>query len=171
LILTLVACEKRTATQLSSNSQATISPIKKESNQTKVDACALITKEEITATQESPITETKSSFSSNGNSRISQCFYTATVFSKSINLTVTQRDADAPGKHSSKDFWRETFGQSSGEEREQDRDARENEQERPITSPKKVDGIGDEAYWSAAGSALYLLKKDVNYPYQHRRYG
>ena len=76
-------------------------------------------------------------------------------------MRVTQRDADAPGKRRTKDFWRETFGQSSGEEREHDRDARENEEERQITPPQKVDGIGDEPYWSAAGSALYVLKKDV----------
>ena len=43
----------------------------------KFDACALITKEEIEAIEGSPITDVKSSENSDGEFRVSQCFYTA----------------------------------------------------------------------------------------------
>ena len=57
-------------------------------------------------------------------------------------------------KRSPRDFWKETFGRKEGRERE------EKEASAP---PKKVDGIGEEAYWSSNrfGGILYVLKNDV----------
>ncbi len=94
-----------------------------ESTQTQIDVCGLLTKEEIEAIQGSPIKETKSSTPSDGAFRVSQCFYTATEFSKSVSLAVKEESVP----------------------------------------PKKIDGIGEEAFWASNrfGGMLYVLKGDA----------
>jgi hypothetical protein len=133
----------------------------------KFDACVLITKEEIEAVQGSPITEVKSNESSDGEFRVSHCFYNAKEYSRSVSLAVTQSNPDRPGKRTPKDFWKETFGRFSGDEAERDKkesgEKREKESEERSAPPKKIDGIGDEAFWTGnrVGGVLYVLKKDV----------
>ena len=136
----------------------------------KIDACSLLTKQEIEAIQGSPIKETKSS-SNEGNGFVhSQCFYTASEFSKSVSLTVTRTDPTASVKGDVKSFWKETFGryEESQKEREGDEEkreslkeqAREKGEEEGANPPRKVDGLGDAAYWSSnrVGGVLYVLK-------------
>ena len=137
-----------------------------ESGEAKFDACGLIQKEEIEAIQGSPIKETKSSARGDGAFRVSQCFYTATEFSKSVSLAVMQRGPDRPTTTSPKDFWKERFGRFSGEEKERDKDERETErkeEKEESAPPKKIDGIGEEAFWASNrfGGILYVLKGDA----------
>jgi hypothetical protein len=154
--------------------RATTQPVtRQESGQAKFDVCGLIKNEEIEAIQGAPIKETKSSARSDGAFRVSQCFYTAAEFSKSVSLAVTQRDPESSVKRGPKDFWKETFGRYTGEEKEREGDkekreslrdqARARGEEEASTPPKKIDGIGDEAYWTGNrfGGALYVLKKDA----------
>lgn len=135
----------------------------------KFDACALITKDEVQALQGSPITDVKSSANSEGEFRVSQCFYNAAEYSKSVSLAVTQSNPDRPGNRTPKDFWKETFGRFSGDESASEKEkketpapGREKGEEEKSTPPKKIDGLGDEAYWTGnrLGGALYVLKKD-----------
>ena len=135
----------------------------------KFDACALITREEVQALQGSPITDVKSSGNDEGEFRVSQCFYNAAEYSKSVSLAVTQSNPDRPGHRTPKDFWRETFGRFSGDEAASEKEKketpeprREKGEEEKSTPPKKIDGLGDEAYWTGnrLGGALYVLKKD-----------
>ena len=95
LLLTLAGYEKRAATQSITNTS-------QESGQAKFDVCGLIAKEEIEAVQGSPIKETKSSARSEGDLHISQCFYTAAEFSRSVSLAVIQSDSDQRAKRSSR---------------------------------------------------------------------
>ena len=122
------------------------------------DVCALITLEEIQTVQGSPMKEAKSSARSDAGLRVSQCFYTATEFSKSVNLALVQRDPDHPSGRSAKDFWKEKFDPYENEEPQKDSDG-EKEKGAP---PKKIDGLGDEAYWASNrfGGTLYVLKGD-----------
>ena len=55
--------------------------------------------------------------------------------------------------------WEETFGRFDKDKEERDR-ARSEREEKESTPPKKIEGIGDEAYWSGGrlGGALYVLK-------------
>jgi hypothetical protein len=181
----LAACGEPAASSASA-SQATASPsgsataqtttVKgggQESGPARFDVCALITKEEIKTIEGSPVTDTKSSGRSDRGLRVSQCFYTTTEFNRSVVLNITQPDPDSREKREPKDFWKETFGKYSGEakERESDKEKRESlgeqqhgkgEEEKSIP-PKKIDGVGDEAFWigNRVGGALYVLKKDV----------
>jgi len=122
------------------------------------DVCALITLEEIQTVQGSPMKEAKSSARSDAGLRVSQCFYTATEFSKSVNLALVQRDPDHSSGRSAKDFWKEKFDPYENEEPKKDSDG-EKEKGAP---PKKIDGLGDEAYWASNrfGGTLYVLKGD-----------
>jgi hypothetical protein len=138
------------------------------SKRPKIDVCGLITNEEIQSIQESPIKDAKPSEQSDGSFRVGQCFYTAETFNKSVSLAVTQADPASDKARNPKDFWKDTFGRYEGEAKEQPGDEekkkslgeQEEEKGRP---PKKIEGIGDAAYWTAnrMGGALYVLKNNV----------
>src|SRR5437899_11717480 len=64
------------------------------------DVCELITLDEIQTTQGSSMSGTKNSARSDGGFRVSQCFYAAAEFSKSVNLAVVQEAPGDPGKRS-----------------------------------------------------------------------
>ena len=138
------------------------------SKHAKIDACGLITNQEVQAIQGSPIKDVKGSEQSDGRFRIAQCFYNAEPFNKSVSLAVTQGDPASANVHNPKDFWRDTFGRYEGEAKEEKGDEekkeslreRDEEKGRP---PKKIEGVGDAAYWTAnrMGGALYVLKNDV----------
>jgi hypothetical protein len=164
LALGASGCSKHTPVQ---------APTSERNAPANIDACALISKEEVEAIVGSPIKETKSTGRSNGAFRVAQCFYTAAEFSKSVSLTVNQRDPASAAGRSPKDFWKETFGRYTGEEKEREEDKEKKESRREQTRgeaeekesvpPKKIDGIGDEAYWisNRFGGVLYVLKKDA----------
>jgi len=130
------------------------------------DVCTLITLDDIQTVQGSPFNEAKSSARSDGGFRVSQCFYTATEFSKSVNLALVQADPSGPARRTPKDFWKEKFGRYSGETTEHAGDERRSEgkeEKEESVRPKKIDGIGEEAFWvsNRFGGVLYILKGDA----------
>lgn len=74
-----------------------------------LDACTLLTGEEIQSIQGSPVTGTKSSGNSNAGLRVSQCFYSAAEFTKSVSVAVTQPDNTSPNRRSAKSYWHDTL--------------------------------------------------------------
>jgi hypothetical protein len=178
VVAILSGCNKPVTNQSSTGDQPTpaavsTSPSKLPTVEPKLVACSLITQDEVAAVQGSPIQETKSSARRDGSFLVSQCFYTAGEFSKSVSVAVTQPDANKPdlNKRTPKDFWNETFASYSGNE-EKERDtaskAPASEQHRDeiekdaAVPPKKISAIGDEAYWTPGpGGALYVLKGDA----------
>jgi hypothetical protein len=155
LLIGFPACKKR-------ERPPPVPRISGDSNHAQIDVCRLITSQEIEAIQGSPIKETKSSARSDTGFRVSQCFYTAAEFSKSVSLAVTQKDPDHQAKRSPKDFWEETFGRYDNNRKESDR-ARSEGEERESIPPKKIEGIGEEAFWTSNrfGGILYVLKGDA----------
>ena len=119
-------------------------------------ACSLVSKEEIESVQQTPVKDAKSSERSDGTFGISQCLYAAAEFSKSVNVDLIQADPNEPGKRSPRDFWKEKFDPYQDEEPKTNR-GDENEQG---AAPKKITGLGDEAYWvsNRFGGILYVLK-------------
>src|SRR6266702_5917624 len=97
LILVSSGCKKR-------ETPPPVPRASQEPNQGQTEVCGLLTKGEIEAIQGSPIKETKSSARSDAAFRVSQCFYTATEFSKSVSVAVMQRDPGRPTTTSPKDF-------------------------------------------------------------------
>jgi Protein of unknown function (DUF3558) len=136
-----------------------------------VDACTLLTSEEIKAVQGEAIKGTKASDRATGDFIVTQCYYELPTMSNSISLTLTENNSAKRDGESVRDFWERTFGKEekkseSEREREREREKRakaeperEEEEEAPM---EPVRGVGDEAFWSASrvGGALYVLKKD-----------
>jgi hypothetical protein len=118
----------------------------------------------------------------------SQCFYTLPTFEKSVGLEVMRAAPGAPAG-ALKDYWRRRFGPEALKERERERERRERaerrreeELERERKSgqvregghaeeeegdeegvPRRVAGVGDEAFWAGGekNAALYVLTKDA----------
>jgi len=126
----------------------------------KLDACAMLTSQDIESVQGEGLKETKLSESSAEGFNVSQCFFTLPTFTDSISLAITQR-AEGTGARDPRQFWKQNFHQdkerASDGDRERGREKEEGEESRP---PLKISGIGDEAFWMASRAAgiLYVLK-------------
>lgn len=167
-VLVITGCRRHTASQPNASSN--------QAAEAKFDVCGLITGEEIEKVQGSRLQGTKSSGSSSGGMRVSQCFYSTAEFTKSVSLAVTQSDPSASDRRSASAYWQDTFGPYENEKKEEpaesgsEKEKRESlhEQRQPkgeeesAAPPKKISGVGDVAFWTASrfGGALYVLKKD-----------
>jgi hypothetical protein len=122
--------------------------------------------------------ETKPSTRADGGFMISQCLFTLPTSTNSISLLVAQKGESA-GARDPKEFWQETFHRADEEAKEKekakakekdkdkDRDQTKtqggSEEEEKAALPDKIDGVGDEAYWTGnrVGGALYALKGNI----------
>jgi hypothetical protein len=139
--------------------------------QPRVPPCTFITKEEVGEIQRATITDAKGSAGLSGTMLMSQCYYSAKEPNMSVSLAVIEhnpQDASAPDART---YWNESLRRLTGETHDQENSAEEKDSRRSETSeekenrlaPKKVDGVGEEAYWSGTrfGGALYILAKDA----------
>ena len=112
-------------------------------------ACTLLTGEETQAVQGEPFKNTKPSEHSTGGLVVSQCYFELPTPVNSIVLTVTRK---ADGGRDPSDRWREIF--------HSEEPARKREEKEEERKPVKIDGLGDEAFWTGTrvGGALYVLK-------------
>ena len=111
------------------------------------DACTLLTKEEIQAVQGEPFKDTKSSQKTAAGLTVAQCYFELPMPVNSIVLTIMRK---AEGGRNPAESWKEIFHREKPLKRE------EGEEKEPL----KVEGIGDEAFWTGTrvGGALYVLK-------------
>ncbi len=147
-------------------------PAESTSNAWKtIEACSLLTREEVAAVQGSPITDTKSSETSDGAHVISLCYYAATELSKSVSLALTKIDSKRPNAPNPRTSWEQTFGRfekvgEPGEEKDEKAAGAKGrgEEEEEKAPPEKIEGVGDEAFWAGNrfGGALYVLKGDCS---------
>src|SRR5437868_4003625 len=134
-----------------------------------IPACNLITSEEVGAIQKATITEAKSSAEPSGNLVMSQCYYSAKEPNMSVSLAVIQPSPGSKTGTEARDYWEETMRgsseQSLGETQREDGDekSKKGEEEEKKNPLKKVEGVGEKAFWSGNrfGGALYVLKGDV----------
>ena len=116
--------------------------------------CSLLTSGEIESVQGEPVIAAKESRPERGPVAVSQCFYTVRTFSKSVSLEITRPRRD--GRKRPRELWAEMFGYLH----ERKREPEEGEKSSP---PRKIAGIGDDAYWVGSDFAggLYVLKGDA----------
>ena len=150
-ILTLVGCEKpgnETSAQptVSPTGTPTVTISQQEWGQPFFDVCSLIPKEEIERTQETRIDDVRGMGRADGDSLVSQCIYTAETASQSAVVAVTQNAPQAPGKRTPRDRWDEAVSRAA---------KRRGEGKEKFIPPKKIEGLGDDAYWM--GGAVYVL--------------
>jgi hypothetical protein len=140
----------------------------------KIDGCSLITKEEVGTIQNTTVTDAKGSEQSDGSHLITQCYYATTGTNLSVSIAVTQFDPNNVAAPSAREYWEQTFGRFRKEETETEKKEHEEkgapstrgggrEESEEGTPPKKMDGVGEEAFWAGnrVGGALYVLKGDV----------
>jgi len=136
----------------------------------KIDACKLLTADEIKSVQGDALKETKISEQASGSFTTTQCYYGTNNLVNSVSLTVTQKNPASSGGESVREFWEARFGRE--ERHEEDREKRrdkdrkggeeaEDEEEEGLP-PQPVKSVGDEAYsvGNAKIGALYVLKGD-----------
>ena len=121
--------------------------------ETPVDACSLLTTDEIQAVQGEPVQSAKPSGRSDAGLAVSQCYFTVATLSNSISLTLVQKGA--AGGRSPGDAWRAMFPPEKLREME----TAEGKKKLP---PLRVPDLGDEAFWvgSELIGALHVLKDD-----------
>jgi hypothetical protein len=172
LLVVCAGCKKSPETRLQVSPPAqpkALQPISPAEQ--KIEACTLITKEEVGAVQSTTISDTKSSEGPGGNYLITQCYYAATGPNLSVSLAVTQRDPKNSNAPNPREQWEQTFGrfdkeQQPGTKEEEEKEgpkAPAREDEEKAAPPKKIEGVGEKAFWSGNrfGGALYVLKGDV----------
>ncbi|HKP39078.1 MAG TPA: hypothetical protein VJT71_19625 [Pyrinomonadaceae bacterium] len=150
---------------------ATPSPGSQVAVKPSIEACTLLTSDEIKAVQGNAVKETTPSNRMVGNFIVTQCYYALPTLSNSVSVMLTERNPNVQGAESIHDYWERTFGKDenkSEREREREREERkkevrsEGEEEEEGAPMEPVRGVGDEAFWSASrvGGALYVLKRD-----------
>ena len=115
------------------------------------DACALVEKSEVAAVQGQPVGDAKSSRQEGEQFAVSQCFYQATPFDRSVSLALMQRGPKNADRDAMKEFWARFRARKGGDEEEEEGNSE---------GAKSVAGVGDEAYWVGNGKVgvLYVLK-------------
>jgi hypothetical protein len=121
-----------------------------------LDACSLLTSEQIQSVLGEPVQTTKPSGKTEGGFQVSQCYFALPTAAKSLSLTILLKGS-GPGARDPKQMWQETFHRDPDKEKGKERGEGE---EREKAKPQKVDGLGDEAFWTsnAVGGVLYTLK-------------
>ena len=145
----LVSCSKpeapATQAEASPSTQPPAPPQREEEAVPRIEACSLLTSEEIEAVQGEPLKETKPSEKSDRGIVLSECFFVLPTFSNSVTLTLGQRGT-APGSRGVMQFWDESFVSAK---------------DQPKVGPaRKITGLGDDAYWlgDERMGALFVLK-------------
>ena len=135
------------------------SPEKSQSgSNATLDASNLLTGSDIQSVLHEALTDKVGSSHSESGFDIAQCYFTVSVPSKSVVVTVTSRGKSSEGKDP-RDFWFEKFHPDKSRSNEKE----EGEEEaRDSVPPSKVEGVGEEAFWVRTGSlgALYALQRD-----------
>jgi len=88
----------------------------------------------------------------------------------SVSLALTERDPASDSARDPREFWKDAFGryeetqkEITDEEREKKQSLNEEEEEARARPPKKIEGLGDSAWWTAGrmGGAIYVLKNNA----------
>lgn len=124
----------------------------------RMDACTLLTSDDIQAVQGEPVKTTKPSQQTGHDFVIDICYYELPTPSNSVSLSLAQANTDK--KNSVKEFWKNTFGDGEHGTKEKEREG-EGEIEEGAQA-RKVSGLAQEAFWfsSPIGGVLYVLKGD-----------
>lgn len=139
---------------------AGFSPPGGRSEKSAVDPCGLLTRAEVARVAGAPVVETKTTRRAAGEIEVSDCFYRTERFDRSVSVEIA-RSAKA-AKQSIRERWTASF--EAEKEREEDGGhAEEANGKEKAPPPRRVEGVGDEAFWlgNPASGVLYVLKGDA----------
>ena len=133
----------------------------------KKDACSLLSSAEIETVQGEPVSETKTSAQPNGEMLITECVFRTTTFAKSVSLALATRASTKPSTLTPRKFWQKQFHARDMEEDKTYAAGKgakklESEDEEQARKPRRIEGLGEEAYWvgTPITGALYVLQGD-----------
>src|ERR1700676_3679850 len=134
----------------------------------KKGACILLTSAEIEAVQGEPVKETKASVQPNGEMLVSECLFHTTTFAKSISVALATPSSAKPSALTPRKFWQKQFHAPDMEEDKMSAAGKraqkpEPEGEEEAREPRRIEGLGEEAYWMGTPitGALYALQGDT----------
>ena len=118
-----------------------------------IDACTLLTREEVSTVLGLPVQETKQSARPASDATMSQCYFVLPTNADSINVVLTQRiDSNSP--RDPRKAWQTMFL----DERpvKMGHDGKPKDQPRP----ERISGLGEDAFWAGGrfGGTLNVLK-------------
>jgi len=145
-------CSKPETPSLSNAQAETSSPSPALSSASApLDACSLLTSDEIKAIQGEAVESSKSSSPSAGELSSSQCFFALPTFTHSISLQVVQKGT-SPGDPDAKQTWNKLFPPDELEERQ-------TEGGKKKIPPRKIPDLGEAALWTGGpAGGLYVLQ-------------
>jgi hypothetical protein len=157
--LALSGCSKAKSPEVAATPPPTTSPRPAASSSPSAAAdrfaCDLLTKEEIQSVQGEAFASTMPSQGAGPGLVVNQCYFQLPTPVNSVVLTVTRKGTGAAAQNPT-ESWRQIFYPDEALEKKQ----KEREEEGERKRPDKVEGVGDEAFWtgSRVGGALYVLK-------------
>ncbi len=159
--ITLVGCS-RPQTSQAPPPGPTVTPATVEQDQQPtqpVDACSLLTSEEIESVQREAVTGTTPSGGTLGGFPSTQCVFMTVTPVNSVSVVITQSAPKA--SHGVREFWEQTFHRKADEDRPGGETEGDEEGEKKAP-PQGVPELGDEAFWMGTqiSTALYVLKGD-----------
>lgn len=135
----------------------------------QINACNLISQEEIQSIQGAPVKEVKSSASTNGGFQTADCLYTSAIDSYSVSIALVQKNSGSPDARDPKEYWKTSFSRyakqtgkgDADNEKTEEAAEREEAEKSAVPPPKKIEDLGDGAFWATSingGGALFVLK-------------
>jgi hypothetical protein len=166
-VLLIAACNRAPGQHgdTAASPSAQQSPAK--SGEAAIPACSLLSKEEVGAIQGATIVDAKSGVTPSGKLVMAQCYYSSKEPNLAVSVTLIQPGNESSTGSEAKDYWADKFGrfeeESDTESATEPSERESGEEKEKAIPPKKIDGVGDGAFWSGNrfGGALYVLKKNM----------
>lgn len=119
----------------------------------EIDACALLSSEEIAAIQGAPLQSTTPSRRTHAGADVAQCYFRLPTAADSLTLAVFRKSA-GDQKQTPASLWQEMFHHKKPPRAGRDGKLKQE------PAPPRVDGVGDEAFWSGGqfGGTLHVRK-------------
>lgn len=146
-LIAIAACSKHEPTTQAD--EPVPQPVKDSRSEPEIDACSLISAEEMAEIAGQRVQETKHNRLAEQGLAVAQCFYQLAASTDSVSVRVVQRAGGAEGREP-RNVWTETF-------------APEKLKEAGARAPEPVPNLGDAAFWRSRrkGGALYVLRGPI----------
>ena len=119
------------------------------------DACTLLTDDDVKSTLAVVVRERRPASDASPGLLLAQC-YLATDGPRSVSIAVAGGATSRSNTTTAREYWRRQF--HARREREEEERGEKNAE----SKPRRINGLGDEAYWTSSrvAGALYVLRGD-----------
>jgi hypothetical protein len=113
------------------------------------DVCALITREEVEAIQQTSVANTRAVGGADAGLLISQCFYLGTSSAPVLAVSVSKSDPQHSPQQDVKEYWERNFSSDAagGGKSDEAEEARRERAEKNAAPPRPIEGLAQEANW------------------------